>query len=118
MSTYANNVGGTFVFELDNLDPNTVNDGVPDLIYFNNADPSSANVVFIFRNSIGEQIGNQVETLEGSGRAPIAIFRTDRYETLTGNQLGMRNTQKTIEGFAIELSAFDNALSNECFPTA
>lgn len=105
LSTFANNVGGTFEFNLTNVDASTLGDSIPDLIYFNQAAPSSDDVLFEFFDISGNSLGSHA-VAENLGNN-IARIQNDRFDlgtqTASGNQT---RSNQNIQGFSVEFSDF------------
>ncbi|MEW7290749.1 DUF7507 domain-containing protein [Aquimarina sp. 2304DJ70-9] len=102
-STFANNVGGTFIFNLTNIDASTVGDGIPDLVYFNMAAPSASNIVFEIYN--GATLLGTVASQENS-HANVARVKNDRFITETGASSGggAVGANQFVQGFSVDLS--------------
>ncbi len=102
-STFANNVGGTFIFNLTNIDASTVGDGIPDLVYFNMAAPSASNIVFEIYN--GATLLGTVASQENS-HANVARVKNDRFLTETGasSGAGAVGANQFVQGFSVDLS--------------
>ncbi|MEP3626228.1 MAG: thrombospondin type 3 repeat-containing protein, partial [Flavobacteriaceae bacterium] len=103
-STYANNIGGTFVFNLSNIGLSAVVDGIPDLLYFNTAGSFSNNITFELRNNSGTLVGSAVSSSINS-LPIIARIKSDRYR-LTNNEITATNATQGVRGFAVEFSSF------------
>ncbi len=105
LSTFANNVGGTFDFTLSGVDASTLGDGIPDLIYFNQAAPSSAEITFEFFDAAGLSLGTHsvAENLGGT----IARIQNDRFNQGTQSaSAGQTASNQNVEGFSVEFSDF------------
>jgi len=105
MSTFANNVGGTLIFDLTNVDPTTVGDGIPDFIYFNMADPSTSAIVFEVYDSNGVLLGS-AQSVENA-HPDVYSLRNDRFRTRNGNVPNSNatvNDLQFVQGFTLELS--------------
>ncbi len=117
LSTFANNVGGQFVFDLSNVDSSTMGDGIPDLFYFNMAAPSSNQLVYEFFDANGMSLGSHSapENLGGN----IARVRNDRFNMGTNSNNGGSQTSsnQNVQGFSMEFSDFAG-MSQSDFETA
>ncbi len=101
LSTFANNVGGVFKFDISEVDGSTVGDGIPDLFYFNMAQPSSGKVNYEFFDAAGDSLGS-IESAENA-HPNIAKITNDRFNTGTGLKTTAPSNQ-FIQGFSVEFS--------------
>ncbi|MFV0389931.1 MAG: beta strand repeat-containing protein [Pyrinomonadaceae bacterium] len=104
VSTFANNVTGTFTFPLATIDPAAVGDGVPDILYTNAAATTSVVVTFKLYNSSGTLLATA--TSGAIGNLPvIGNFMDDRFDTSNGAAI-VKNTKLPFRAVTIELSDF------------
>ncbi len=105
LSTFANNVGGTFEFSLSGVDSSTFGDGIPDLIYFNQAGVSPEEIMFEFFDAAGMSLATHAvaENLGGN----IATIQNDRFNQGTQSaDASQTASNQAVQGFSVEFSDF------------
>ncbi|MFV0389893.1 MAG: hypothetical protein ACK5NT_14200, partial [Pyrinomonadaceae bacterium] len=78
LSTFANNVAGTFVFPIAQIEMSAVGDGVPDFMVVNAAVPSNSSIIYNLYNSAGTLIAT-AGTGSLSALAQFANNANDRF---------------------------------------
>lgn len=101
LSTFANNVGGVFKFDISQVDGSSVGDGIPDLFYFNMAQPSGGEVNYEFFDGNGNSLGS-IKSAENA-HPDIANIINDRFDASTGLKTSAASSQY-VQGFAVEFS--------------
>ena len=104
----ANLPAGNMLFPVSKINANAVNDGIPDIVITQIADPSGSQDRYEFTDINGNRVGNYVDIVL-TNIAPVGNWTADFYEasknpmTLSG---GYTKTDRPVRLWAADLNAF------------
>lgn len=110
----ANLPAGNITFFVNNIRPDNIGDGIPDILVTQVADPSSSTDKYSFINANGNTVG-QVKTVTFNSIPAIANWTADFYEASTNPMTltsGFTNTDRPIRLWAADLSDFGITQAN------
>lgn len=111
----ANLPAGTITFLVNNIRPQNIGDGIPDIIVTQVADPSGTNDKYSFVDQNGVTVG-QMKEIIFSNIPAIGNWTADFYEASTNPMTlsaGFTNTDRQIRVWAADLSDFGITSGNQ-----
>lgn len=110
----ANLPAGQLVFEISNISPASIGDGIPDILITQIADPSAGVDQYSFTNSSDVLVGNSVN-ISFSGISSLGNWSADFYEASQNPMtlaLGFTNSPRPFRIWAADFSFFGITLAN------
>ncbi|MGC4035049.1 MAG: T9SS type A sorting domain-containing protein [Chitinophagaceae bacterium] len=110
----ANLPAGTMTFNVSSINPQTIGDGIPDILVTQIADPSGSTDSYTFTTSTGTIIGHKKD-IAFTSITPVGKWTADFYEASTNPMTltsGFTNTDRDLRLWAADLSDFGITTSN------
>lgn len=110
----ANLPAGAMTFYVNNINPASIGDGIPDILVTQIADPSGSYDRYEFVDANNVRIGNYKDIIF-TNITPVGTWTADFYEASTNPMIlavGFTNTDRPIRLWAADLSEFGITTSN------